>query len=73
MVARSVRKYNTNSEGADPPTAELPTVINSPKKEGDKPTSRSKQLSTPKVQSKAASKVLSPNSLPEELPKTVYE
>jgi len=73
MVARSVRKYNTNSEGADPPAAELPTVINSPKKEGDKPTSGSKQLSTPKVQSKAASKVLSPNSLPEELPKTVYE
>lgn len=73
MVARSVRKYNTNSEGADPPAAELPTVTNSPKKEGDKPSSGSKQLSTPKVQGKATSKVLSPNSLPEELPKTVYE
>lgn len=74
MVARSVRKYNTNSEGADLPAAELPTAVTtSLKKEGDKPTSGAKQLPTPKVQSKAASKVLSPNSLPEELPKTVYE
>lgn len=73
MVARSVRKYNTNSEGADPPAAELPTVTASLKKEGDKPSSGAKQSSIPKAQSRAASKVLSPISLPEELPKTVYE
>jgi len=74
MVARSVRKYNTTSEGVDPPATELPRASISPKREGNKPTTiGSKQLSTPKVQSKAVPKALSPNSIPEELPKTVYE